>query len=53
MVPVSVAQNETMSVSIVPGSASPFNGQFYVPNVVTISPIHRLVGQTKILVRIQ
>ena len=38
MVPVSLAQNETMSVSIVPGSASPFNGQFYVPDVVTISP---------------
>lgn len=27
---LSFAQNESLSVSIVPGSASPFNGQFYV-----------------------
>jgi plastocyanin len=32
------SQNETSSVSIVPGSSSPFNGQFYVPNAVTVSP---------------
>jgi plastocyanin len=35
--PVSSAQNETLSVSVVPGSSSPFNGQFYVPNLVTVS----------------
>jgi len=33
-----LAQNETLSVAIVPGSSSPFNGQFYVPNVVTVFP---------------
>jgi plastocyanin len=38
LIQVSVAQNESSSVSIVPGSSSPFNGQFYVPNIVTISP---------------
>ena len=32
------SQNETSSVAIVPGSSSPFNGQFYVPNAVTVSP---------------
>ncbi|MGI0045540.1 MAG: cupredoxin domain-containing protein [Nitrososphaeraceae archaeon] len=32
------SQNETSSVVIVPGSSSPFNGQFYVPNAVTVSP---------------
>ena len=37
-VPVSFAQNENSSVSIVPGSSSPFNGEFYVPNIVTVSP---------------
>jgi plastocyanin len=36
-IPVS-AQNDTSSVSIVPGSSSPFNGEFYVPNIVTVSP---------------
>jgi plastocyanin len=36
--PVALAQNETLSVTIVPGSSSPFNGQFYVPNAVTVSP---------------
>ena len=35
---VALAQNETLSVAIVPGSSSPFNGQFYVPNAVTVSP---------------
>jgi plastocyanin len=35
---VSLAQNENSSVSIVPGSSSPFNGEFYVPNFVTVSP---------------
>ena len=35
LIPVAVAQNETLSVSIVPGSSSPFNG--YVPNDVTVS----------------
>jgi plastocyanin len=34
----SAAQNENSSVSIVAGSSSPFNGQFYVPNMVTVSP---------------
>jgi len=34
---VSLAQNESSFVSIVPGSSSPFNGQFYVPNIVTVS----------------
>ena len=38
MIQIAVAQNETLSISIVPGSASPFNGQFYVPNAVTVSP---------------
>jgi plastocyanin len=37
-IPVSIAQTENSSVSIVPGSSSPFNGEFYVPNIVTISP---------------
>ena len=37
-VPDSIAQNENSSVSIVPGSSSPFNGEFYVPNIVTVSP---------------
>lgn len=32
------SQNETSSIAIVPGSSSPFNGQFYVPNAVTVSP---------------
>ena len=36
--PVALAQNETLSVAIVPGSSSPFNGQFYVPNVIDVSP---------------
>jgi plastocyanin len=31
------SQNETLSVAIVPGSSSPFNGRFYVPNAVTVS----------------
>jgi plastocyanin len=35
---VALAQNETLSVAIVPGSSSPFNGQFYVPNTITVSP---------------
>ena len=35
---VALSQNETLSVAIVPGSSSPFNGQFYVPNAVTVSP---------------
>jgi len=35
---VASSQNETLSVAIVPGSSSPFNGQFYVPNAVTVSP---------------
>jgi nitrite reductase (NO-forming) len=26
------AQNDSLTISIVPGSSSPFNGQFYVPN---------------------
>jgi plastocyanin len=34
--PVALAQNETLSVAIVPGSSSPFNGQFYVPNTITV-----------------
>jgi plastocyanin len=34
---VALSQNET-SIAIVPGSSSPFNGQFYVPNAVTASP---------------
>jgi len=34
---VASSQNET-SIAIVPGSSSPFNGQFYVPNAVTVSP---------------
>ena len=38
MFQVALSQNETLSVTIVPGSSSPFNGQFYVPNVMTISP---------------
>jgi plastocyanin len=37
-IPASIAQNENSSVSIVPGSSSPFNGEFYVPNIVTVSP---------------
>jgi plastocyanin len=37
-IPVSLAQNENSSVIIVPGSSSPFNGEFYVPNIVTVSP---------------
>ena len=37
-IPISMAQNENSSVSIVPGSSSPFNGEFYVPNIVTVSP---------------
>src|ERR671919_30390 len=37
-IPVSIAQNETSSISIVPGSSSPFNGEFYVPDIVTVSP---------------
>jgi plastocyanin len=37
-IPVSTAQNENSPVSIVPGSSSPFNGEFYVPNIVTVSP---------------
>lgn len=36
--PVALAQNETLSVAIVPGSSSPFNGQFYFPNTITVSP---------------
>jgi plastocyanin len=32
------AQNDSLPISIVPGSSSPFNGQFYVPNSATISP---------------
>jgi len=36
--PVALAQNDTLSVAIVPGSSSPFNGQFYVPNTITVSP---------------
>ena len=36
--PVALAQNETLSVAIVPGSSSPFNGQFYVSNVIDVSP---------------
>jgi len=36
--PVALAQNETLSIAIVPGSSSPFNGQFYVPNVIDVSP---------------
>jgi plastocyanin len=36
--PVALAQNETLSVAIVPGSSSPFNGQFYLPNTITVSP---------------
>jgi plastocyanin len=36
LIPISMAQNETSSVSIVPGSSSPFNGEFYVPNTVTV-----------------
>jgi plastocyanin len=35
---IALAQNETLSVAIVPGSSSPFNGQFYVSNVVNVSP---------------
>lgn len=38
MLQVVSSQNETSSVSIVPGSSSPFNGQFYVPNAVAVSP---------------
>src|ERR671919_913353 len=37
-IPISMAQNENSSVSIVPGSSSPFNGEFYVPNIVTVPP---------------
>jgi plastocyanin len=37
-IPASIAQSENSSVSIVPGSSSPFNGEFYVLNLVTVSP---------------
>ena len=32
------SQNETSSIAIVPGSSSPFNGQFYVPDAIIVSP---------------
>lgn len=38
MLQVALSQNETLSVAIVPGSSSPFNGQFYIPNVIDVSP---------------
>ncbi|MGC1134790.1 MAG: plastocyanin/azurin family copper-binding protein [Nitrososphaeraceae archaeon] len=38
LIQVASSQNQTLFVAIVPGSSSPFNGQFYVPNAVTVSP---------------
>ena len=38
MFQVTLSQNETSSVAIVPGSSSPFNGQFYIPKVIDVSP---------------
>ena len=34
----SIAQNERSSIFIALGSSSPFNGEFFVPNIVTVSP---------------
>ena len=38
LIQIAGAQNDSLAISIVPGSSSPFNGQFYVPNSATISP---------------
>jgi len=38
LIQIAGAQNDSLAISIVPGSSSPFNGQFYVPDSATISP---------------